>query len=44
MISPFSIEEKQILLETIHIKDKLDILKKIFQFYLLELIEPKSLQ
>jgi len=44
MIAPFSIEEKQMLLETIQIKDKMEILKKIFQFYLLESTESKSLQ
>ena len=44
MISPFSIEEKQKLIETIKIEDKLQILDKIIKFNLADNLENKTIQ
>ena len=44
MISPFSVEEKQKLIETIKIEDKLKILSEIISFNLLDFEENKTVQ
>ena len=44
MISPFSIEEKQKLIETIKIEDKLKALNDIINFNLLDNLETKTIQ
>ena len=44
MISPFSIEEKQKILETIKIQDKLKILEEIINFNLVDAQENKTIQ
>ena len=46
MISPFSIEEKQKLIETIKLEDKIKILEEIINFNLLDNInnEVKTFQ
>ena len=44
MISPFSVEEKQKLIEAIKIKDKFTILDKIINFNLLDSRENKTFQ
>jgi uncharacterized protein len=44
MISPFSIEEKQKLIETVNIKDKLKILDEIISFNLADFQENKTVQ
>ena len=44
MISPFSVEEKQKLIETIKIKDKFKILDEIINFNLLDSRENKTFQ
>ena len=44
MISPFSIEEKQKLIETINIKDKIKALDEIINFNLLDFGENKTVQ
>ena len=44
MISPFSVEEKQKLIETIKINDKIKTLDKIISFNLLDFQENKTLQ
>ena len=44
MISPFSVEEKQKLIETIKIEDKLKILSEVISFNLLDFEENKTVQ
>ena len=44
MISPFSVEEKQKLIETIKIEDKLKILNEVISFNLLDFEENKTVQ
>ena len=44
MISPFSVEEKQKLIETIKIEDKLKILSEVINFNLLDFEENKTVQ
>ena len=44
MISPFSIEEKQKLIETVKIKDKVKTLEKIISFNLLDFQDNKTVQ
>jgi len=44
MISPFSVEEKQKLIETVTIEDKVKILEKIISFNLLNFQENKTIQ
>ena len=44
MISPFSVEEKQKLIETIKIEDKIKILSEIISFSLLDFEENKTVQ
>ena len=44
MISPFSVEEKQKLIETIKIEDKLKTLREIINFNLLDFEENKTVQ
>ena len=44
MISPFSVEEKQKLIETIKIEDKIKILSEIISFSLLNFQENKTIQ
>ena len=44
MISPFSVEEKQKLIETVTIEDKVKILEKIIGFNLLNFQENKTIQ
>ena len=44
MISPFSIQEKQKLIETIKIEDKIKILNEILEFSLLDNQENKTVQ
>ena len=44
MISPFSVEEKQKLIETIKIEDKLKTLSEIINFNLLDFEENKTVQ
>ena len=44
MISPFSVEEKQKLIETVKIDDKIKTLDKIISFNLLDFQENKTVQ
>ena len=44
MISPFSVEEKQKLIETIKIEDKIKILSEVINFNLLDFEENKTVQ
>ena len=44
MISPFSIEEKQKLVETIKTKDKINILDEIINFHLVDSVDTKTIQ
>ena len=44
MISHFSIEEKQKLVETIKIEDKVILLKEIINFNLVDIKESKTIQ
>ena len=44
MISPFSVEEKQKLIETIKIEDKIKVLDEIISFSLLNFNENKTIQ
>ncbi len=44
MISPFTIEEKQKLIETIKFEDKIKILEEIINFNLVDLQENKTIQ
>ena len=44
MISPFSVEEKQKIIETIKIEDKIKTLNEIIQFNLLDFKENKTVQ
>ena len=44
MISPFSIEEKQKLIETVKIEDKIKTLDEIVSFNLLDYLENKTIQ
>jgi len=44
MISPFSVEEKQKLIETIEVKDKIKILDEILSFNLADFQENKTVQ
>ena len=44
MISPFSVEEKQKLVETINIDDKIKILSEIISFNLIDFEENKTVQ
>ena len=44
MISPFSVEEKQKLIETIKIEDKLKVLSEIISFNLIDFEENKTVQ
>ena len=44
MISPFSVEEKQKLIETIKLQDKIKVLDEIINFNLFELEESKTIQ
>ena len=44
MISPFSVEEKQKLIETVKIEDKLKILSEVISFNLLDFEENKTVQ
>ena len=44
MISPFSVEEKQKLIETVKIEDKIKILDEIINFNLLDFEENKTVQ
>ena len=44
MIAPFSVEEKQKLIETIKIEDKLKVLSEIISFNLLDFEENKTVQ
>ena len=43
-MSPFSIEEKQKLIETVKIQDKINVLNKIIDLYLVDNFENKTLQ
>ena len=44
MISPFSVEEKQKLIETVKIDDKIKVLKEIINFNLFDYKENKTMQ
>jgi len=44
MISPFSVEEKQKLIETIKISDKISVLEEIIKFNSIETFESKTIQ
>jgi len=44
MISPFSVEEKQKLIETINTNEKIKILDEIISFNLLDFQENKTVQ
>tara|TARA_Y100000590_G_C15574602_1_gene959939 strand:- start:447 stop:1082 length:636 start_codon:yes stop_codon:yes gene_type:complete len=44
MVSPFSVEEKQKLMETVKIEDKLNILEEIINFNLLDNQDNKTIQ
>ena len=44
MISPFSVEEKQKLIETVKLKDKMKTLDEIINFNLLDFHENKTVQ
>ena len=44
MVSPFSIEEKQKLIETIKISDKISVLEEIIKFNSIETFESKTIQ
>ena len=44
MISPFSVEEKQKLIESIKIEDKIKTLDEILNFNLLDFQENKTVQ
>ena len=44
MISPFSIQEKQKLIETVNIEDKVKILEEIINFNLIDIQENKTIQ
>ncbi len=44
MISPFSIEEKQKIIETVNIEDKIKIISEIINFNLYEIKETKTVQ
>ena len=44
MVSPFSVEEKQKLIETVEIRDKIKILDEIISFNLLDFEENKTVQ
>ena len=44
MISPFSVEEKQKLIETVKIQDKIKALNEIINFNLLDFQENKTVQ
>ena len=44
MISPFTIEEKQKLIETVKVEDKIKILEEVINFNLLDFQENKTLQ
>ena len=44
MISPFSIEEKQKLIESLNIKDKINLLDEIINFNLFDYQENKTIQ
>jgi Lon protease-like protein len=44
MIAPFSSEEKQKLIETIEIEDKVKILEEILNFCLLDIEENRTIQ
>ena len=44
MISPFSIEEKQKLIETIKTEDKIKILEEIINFNLFDIQKNKTIQ
>ena len=44
MISPFSVEEKQKLIETINTNEKIKILEEIISFNLLDFQENKTVQ
>ena len=44
MISPFSVEEKQKLIETVKIEDKISALEKIINFNLLANSNNKTIQ
>ena len=44
MISPFSIEEKQKLVETIKTKDKINTLDEIINFHLVDSVDTKTIQ
>ena len=44
MISPFSVEEKQKLIETIKIEDKIKTLDEIISFNLVDFQENKTVQ
>ena len=44
MISPFSIEEKQKLIETVKIEDKIKILEEVINFNLLDFQENRTIQ
>ena len=43
MFFPFSVEEKQKLIETIKIEDKVEVLDKIISFSILNLQESKTI-
>ena len=44
MISPFSVEEKQKLIEMVKIEDKIKILDEVITFNLLDFQENKTVQ
>ena len=44
MISPFSVEEKQKLIETIKINDKIEVLEEIIKFNSIETFKSKTIQ
>ena len=44
MFSPFSIQEKQKLIETVNIEDKVKILEEIINFNLIDIQENKTIQ
>tara|TARA_B100000700_G_C14706583_1_gene697053 strand:+ start:131 stop:769 length:639 start_codon:yes stop_codon:yes gene_type:complete len=44
MISPFSVEEKQKIIETVNIEDKIKIISEIINFNLYEIKETKTVQ
>jgi len=44
MVSPFSIQEKQKLIETVNMEDKVKTLEEIINFNLMDIQENKTIQ